>query len=125
MDESRTVFMRGNLYVRVSRARKLADTDTAFFNLARGDLTDPYVTGDLGTARIFKTRVIDNNLNPEWNESFSIDVCHHADYLHVKVKDKDTIGTDEVGSCHIDLRRLMNGKKERLDDAAAALLGRE
>lgn len=47
-----------------------------------------------------------------WNESFSIDVCHHANYLKVNVIDKDTIGKDDsAGSCFIDLKKLMNGEK--------------
>jgi hypothetical protein len=56
------LFLRGSLYVRVIRAKGLPDTDTAFFNIARKDKTDPFVTGELGTARIFKTRFIDNDL---------------------------------------------------------------
>ena len=36
------------------------------------DKTDPFVSGALGAARIFKTRVIDNDLNPVWDETFSV-----------------------------------------------------
>ena len=36
------------------------------------DKTDPFVSGSLGAARIFKTRVIDNDLNPVWDETFSV-----------------------------------------------------
>ena len=64
--------MRGNLHVRVIRCNKLPDTDKGLFNLVQKDKTDPFVTGTLGGARIFKTRVIDNKLAPEWNETFSV-----------------------------------------------------
>ena len=38
------------------------------------DVTDPFVDVKLGNARIAKTSVIDNDLNPEWNETFRIEV---------------------------------------------------
>ena len=39
------------------------------------DVTDPFVDVRLGNARIAKTSVIDNDLNPVWNEKFRIEVC--------------------------------------------------
>lgn len=69
------------------------------------------MTGSLGAARIFKTRVIDNDLNPLWDETFSVDVCHHANHLRLSVTDKDCVGTFDVGGCLIDLRQLMDGEK--------------
>ena len=45
-------------------------------------MTDPFVDVRLGNARIAKTSVIDNDLNPVWNEKFRI----------------------EVGACSLDLR---------------------
>ena len=33
--------------------------------------TDAFVIGTLGDEEIFKTKVIDNNLKPEWDEKFS------------------------------------------------------
>ena len=38
------------------------------------DVTDPFVDVRLGNARIAKTSVIDNDLNPVWNEKFRIEV---------------------------------------------------
>ena len=68
LDEANIHFLHGRLRVHVIAAQDLPDTDTAFFNIDRGDKTDPYVTGDLGTARLFKTKYIKNELNPTWNE---------------------------------------------------------
>ena len=48
-------FLHGRIRVLVDRAEGLPDTDTAFWNIDAKDFTDPYVTGDLGEARIFKT----------------------------------------------------------------------
>jgi hypothetical protein len=42
------------------------------------DVTDPFVDVKLGNARIAKTSIIDNDLNPRWNETFRIEViCAH------------------------------------------------
>jgi hypothetical protein len=53
-DESKMSFFHGKLRIHVISAEDLPDTDTAFFNIDGKDVTDPYVTGDLGYARIFK-----------------------------------------------------------------------
>ena len=73
-------------------AQDLPDTDKFLFNVVGGDLTDPYVEAFLGNARIFKSRYVKNELNPLWNETFKIYVCHHASSLVFKIKDKEQIG---------------------------------
>jgi hypothetical protein len=49
-------FFHGKIRIHVISAEDLPDTDTAFFNIDGKDVTDPYVTGDLGYARIFKVQ---------------------------------------------------------------------
>ena len=68
-DESKFTFLHGLLKVQIIKAVDFPDTDTK-------DYTDPYVVGDLGTARLFKTRYVCKSLNPEWNEKFDVYVCH-------------------------------------------------
>ena len=65
------------------------------------------MTGSLGAARIFKTRVIDNDLNPLWDETFSVDVCHHASSLRVKVMDREHVGAETVGTIFISTDEIM------------------
>ena len=36
----------------------------------KGDVTDSYVDVNLGKARLVRTKVIDNNLNPKFDEHF-------------------------------------------------------
>ena len=79
IDTSNMPFLHGRIRIFVDKAVDLPDTDTAFWNIDRKDFTDPYVTGDLGEARIFKSRYILNDLNPVWEETFNVHVCHHAD----------------------------------------------
>ena len=38
------------------------------YSLVEGDVSDPYVTIDVGVTRVAKTNVVDNNLHPRWNE---------------------------------------------------------
>ena len=83
-------------------------------------MTDPFVDVRLGNARIAKTSVIDNDLNPVWNEKFRIEVaacsldynsppdrkhqvCHRADILEFDVRDKDHAMTEEIGKVTISV----------------------
>ena len=74
------------------------------------DVTDAFVDLHLGKARIAKTSVIDNNLNPEWNEFYRIEVCHHAEYLIFDVKDKDHARAEKIGLVKIKCDQLLSGK---------------
>jgi hypothetical protein len=56
VDESKLPLLHGALEVHIIEAENLPDTDTAFFNINGKDCTDPYVVGELGHARLFKTR---------------------------------------------------------------------
>ena len=83
---SEWLFLHGRLEATVHEAKGLPDTDRGLgFNLVPGDLTDPFVSAYLGEARIFKTRYVKNQTDPHWNESFSVNVCHHATSLEIKV----------------------------------------
>jgi len=42
--EEEIPFLHGDLRVHVIAARDLPDTDNTFFNISRGDWTDPFVT---------------------------------------------------------------------------------
>ena len=103
-------FFHGRLKVHVIEAQDLPDTDTAFFNIDYGDLTDPYVTGDLGPARLFKTRYIPNCLSPVWDEKFNIYVCHPATNFILKVKDKEHVGAVFVAETSISAEELASGE---------------
>ena len=95
-DDSNLTFLHGRLDVTILSAQDLPDTDKFLFNVFGQDLTDPYVEAFLGNARIFKSRYIKNELNPSWDESFKIFVCHHATSLVFKIKDKEQIGNKKT-----------------------------
>ena len=76
--------LHGTLEFHAIAARDLPDTDNFnFFN--RGDKTDPYLAIDLCDTKLLKTKVIHDNLNPEWDEKFKVAVCHQTDTVRIKV----------------------------------------
>ena len=87
--EEETNFLHGTLKIHVIAARDLPDTDNTFFNINRGDWTDPYVAVYLDQTQLCKTAYLHNSLDPVWDEIFSIPVCHHANSIKVKVLDRE------------------------------------
>ena len=74
------------------------------------DVSDPFVDVKLGKCRIAKTKVIDNSLNPQWRESFKVEVCHRADSLIFDVRDKDHAYTEVIGIVDVPCHDLINGQ---------------
>ena len=92
-------------------------------------MTDSYVDVHLGKARLVRTSVIDNDLNPKFNEEFRyifnpfllfkyhsifffffrIEVCHFANELTFDIKDKDHAYSEFIGSVNIATATLLNG----------------
>ena len=71
--EEEVNFLHGTLKIHVIEARDLPDTDSSFFHIARGDWTDPYVVVYLDKTELCKTVYLENDLNPVWDEIFSVD----------------------------------------------------
>jgi len=106
--EEETNFLHGTLKIHVVGARDLPDTDSTFFNISRGDWTDPYVVIFLDQTELCKTAYLQNDLNPIWDEIFSIPVCHHANSIKVKVMDREHIGAELVGTILISTDDIVN-----------------
>ncbi|XP_052182580.1 synaptotagmin-5 [Diospyros lotus] len=98
----REVIVRGVLSVTVISAEDLPPADIM-------GKADPYVVLTLkkaGTKN--KTRVVNESLNPEWNQTFDFvveDGLH--DMLILEVWDHDTFGKDYMGRCIMTLTRVM------------------
>ena len=108
--EEETNFLHGTLKIHVIEARDLPDTDSSFFHISRGDWTDPYVQISLDSTELCKTAYLKNNLDPVWDEIFSVDVCHHASCLQVKVMDREHVGAELVGTILISTDEIVTGE---------------
>ncbi|PWA87882.1 C2 domain, Synaptotagmin-like mitochondrial-lipid-binding domain protein [Artemisia annua] len=100
--KKRTVIIRGVLSVTVISAENLPPADLM-------GKADPFVVLTMkksGTRN--KTRVVNENLNPIWNQTFDFvveDGLH--DMLIVEVWDHDTFGKDFMGKCIVTLTRVI------------------
>ena len=82
-------FLHGHLFIEIREGKNLPDMEGWVSKLVdKGDVTDPFVDVRLGKARLVKTSVVLNNLNPVWNEQYRIEVCHYADHLKFEIRDK-------------------------------------
>ncbi|KAL1335119.1 hypothetical protein HN51_064058 [Arachis hypogaea] len=106
------VIIRGVLSVTVISAEDLPATDLL-------GKSDPFVVLSLKKAETKnKTRVVNDCLNPVWNQTFDFvveDGLH--DMLMVEVYDHDTFGKDYMGRCILTLTRvILEGEyKERFE----------
>ncbi|KAJ8550049.1 hypothetical protein K7X08_033756 [Anisodus acutangulus] len=74
-------------------------------NLAIRDLrsSDPYVVVRMGKQKL-KTRVVKNNVNPEWNEDLTLCVAEPILPIKLQVYDKDTFSCDDkMGDAELDI----------------------
>lgn len=96
------VIVRGVLSVTVISGDNLPATDFS-------GKSDPYVILTMKKSQIKnKTRVVNESLNPVWNQTFDIlveDGLH--DMLMLEVWDHDTFGKDYMGRCILTLTRVI------------------
>ena len=101
--------IRGELDIQIIAARNLPDTDNFLFSMFKKDLTDPFVTGYLGSTKILMTSVKDNTLEPRWDEQFHIQLCHKSDSLRFIVQDKDHAWSECIGEVSVSFYDISNG----------------
>ena len=108
---SGTTLLHGHLLLEVIEAKKLPDMESWLAKLVdKKDVTDPFVDVRLGKAKLAKTSIIDNDLNPKWNESYRIEVCHFADHLVFEVRDKDHAYSEYIGAVDLPTSSLLTGE---------------
>ncbi|KAF2363269.1 C2 domain [Trinorchestia longiramus] len=96
-------FLHGILEVEILSAKNLPNLDSSLLSLKKKDVSDPFVVVTLedeegGPWKVCTTSVIDNNLSPQWNETFRVDVCHNVVSVTFTVKDKDFLSSETMGS---------------------------
>ena len=109
------LILHGTLFIEIREAVDLPDMDHIFgipgLKLNKDDVTDAYVEIRLGNAILARTNVVDNCLNPKWNESYRIDVCHTDKMLEFCVLDKDELGSEMIGEVAFKIEDLLDGVK--------------
>uniref|UniRef100_A0A915MR48 C2 domain-containing protein n=1 Tax=Meloidogyne javanica TaxID=6303 RepID=A0A915MR48_MELJA len=85
--------INGIVRLKIIQARNLENKDKSFFN--KKNLSDPYCEIQLGSQH-FLTKVINDNLNPIFNECFEAVVDQASGQrLRIELFDKDLAGADE------------------------------
>ena len=62
----------------------------------------------LENAKLAKTSVVLNDLNPHWNESFRVELCHWGANLNFEVRDKDHAYAEYIGMVQIPASDLIS-----------------
>eukprot|EP00249_Psilotum_nudum_P021145 c27993_g1_i2 orf=555-2063(-) len=92
--------LEGKVIVTIQRASGLK-------NLEIVGKSDPYVEVYIRVLFKFRTRTISNNLNPEWNETFELDVeDRETQNLILKVADEDVVTDKLLGVASYPLAKL-------------------
>ncbi|XP_030832834.1 multiple C2 and transmembrane domain-containing protein 1 isoform X2 [Strongylocentrotus purpuratus] len=91
--------------------------------------SDPYIRFKINSKQVYKSKTIVHNLNPRWNEVFSVAIEDVTKPLHIHVFDYD-IGTsdDPMGNAKFDLMTLKTSeptevKLDLSDDTTDEYLG--
>ncbi|XDV28760.1 hypothetical protein PO909_031975 [Leuciscus waleckii] len=72
----------------------------------RSGTSDPFVKFKLDGKHIYKSKVVNKNLNPTWNECFSFPVRDLDQTVVLKVYDRDLRSNDFMGSSSFPLQQL-------------------
>ncbi|KAK7160158.1 hypothetical protein R3I93_007961 [Phoxinus phoxinus] len=72
----------------------------------RSGTSDPFVKFKLDGKNIYKSKVVNKNLNPTWNECFSFHVRDLDQTVFLKVYDRDLRSNDFMGSSSFPLQQL-------------------
>ncbi|KAK2848147.1 hypothetical protein Q7C36_009829 [Tachysurus vachellii] len=87
------------LTINLKEGRNLAIKD-------RCGTSDPYVKFQINGKTVYKSKVVYKNLNPAWNECFSMSIRDLEQNVYVKVYDRDLRSRDFMGSSAITLSNL-------------------
>lgn len=108
----------GVLLVKVHEARGLKNIETI-------GKSDPYAMVRIGGRELARTRAIDNNLDPYWNESFYVLVKSWNDKFELIVNDKDILKDRLLGYYRCPLTDFGLDKNPHLEDIWKPLITKE
>ena len=101
--------LQGNLVVHIDCAKDLPNLDWKEWTGC--NYTDPFVIGFIGKRELFRTKHIEDTLNPAWNEKFYVAVDEKAEFVKIDIQDDDLGPDDEVGTVLIPCNEVVKGKE--------------
>eukprot|EP01013_Petalomonas_cantuscygni_P030816 TRINITY_DN56886_c0_g1_i1.p1 TRINITY_DN56886_c0_g1~~TRINITY_DN56886_c0_g1_i1.p1 ORF type:complete len:969 (-),score=190.09 TRINITY_DN56886_c0_g1_i1:276-3182(-) len=101
------VALHGYLCVHISAGRGLPAKDA-------GGTSDPYCTLHVDGMKLLTTLAMPRTLNPTWNETHAIPVCHAGREISLECKDEDLVGSDELGHLKVDATAVIAGRYSNL-----------
>jgi Ca2+-dependent lipid-binding protein len=95
------IYEVGKLHIDILKGRNLPAADM-------NGTSDTYCICNINEEQIYKTKVMHKNLNPEWQEEFTVDLSErNTSTLELSIMDWDKIGKHELlGTASIPLHRI-------------------
>ena len=110
----------GMLHIKIIKCSNLKNLDrmgiknfTAVLGKEHRDKSDPYVSAFLEDYRLLKTRHIDDELNPRFDEDFYCYVGHHTKGITFCVNDKDILIDESLGKYFLPAEELIQMVDEK------------
>jgi phospholipase D1/2 len=127
-DSADSCILWGMLHIKIIQCNGLRNLDrmgvknvTALFGRQR-DKSDPYVTAFLEDYRLLKTRHIDDDLDPKFNEDFYCPVGHCTNGITFCVKDKDVVRDECLGKYFLPVSELIQTVDDKDIEADSSLV---
>jgi len=107
--------LHGMLQVKIIQADGLKNKDgTRFLKVPKSmksrDLSDAYVTVLAGKHRLIKSKTVDDDLHPVWNETFFVHIAHYVSGLEFVVYDFDMVMDEKLGSHFLSVDEILKVK---------------
>ncbi|KAL7542741.1 hypothetical protein ACHAWF_007244 [Thalassiosira exigua] len=109
--DSSEAILYGLLHIKIIKCMGLRNLDRlgamSLLTKRAMDKSDPYVTVHINSYRLCKTRHIDDDLNPVFDEEFYCPVAHLTSGVTFKVKDKDPVRDEVIGKYILPVQQLI------------------
>ena len=118
----------GMLHIKIIQCTNLRNLDRMGIKNMRAvigrerDKSDPYVTAFLDDYRLLKTRHINDDLNPKFDEDFYCPVGHCTKGITFRVSDKDILRDESLGKYFLPVEELVQLVDEKDIEADSSLV---
>ena len=125
-DDACTIW--GMLHIKIIQCTNLRNLDRLGIKNIKAiigkdrDKSDPYVTAFLEDYRLLKTRHIDDDLDPKFNEDFYCPVGHRTKGITFCVSDKDLLRDESLGKYFLPVKELIQTVEDKDIEADSSLV---